>query len=313
MESFGASVRGYGPARGRDGTMLESVTLLSCQMLGELAHDARNMVTALELYCDLLEEPGVLAAPFHHYTAELRLVAASSRRLVEKLAALDQDEAPEWDGLARMPNALSDAVRPDAVRPGAARPDAVGPGAARPGAARPVSRPADLAAAESIDNLALELEAKRNLLQALAGPTIALTVATQGAALPVQLTREDLTRVLVNLVRNATEAMPDGGQVEVNLDEFHAEFHADPAQSAWLVLKVEDTGPGIPPAAIGRIFEPRFTTRSNGSGNGRQALNRGLGLSITRAIVEAAGGRIHAANRPQGGARIEIELPVLPR
>jgi len=57
--------------------------------LAELAHDARNMVTALGLYCDLLEEPGVLATPYLHYGNELRLVAAASRRLVEKLAALD--------------------------------------------------------------------------------------------------------------------------------------------------------------------------------------------------------------------------------
>jgi signal transduction histidine kinase len=297
MESFGASVRGYGTARGRDGALLESVAVLPGQMLGELAHDARNMVTALELYCDLLEAPGVLAAPFRHYGHELRLVAASSRRLVEKLAALDQDEAPQWDGPARTPSAMPDASSAEVAA------------TARPAPARPT----DLAPAESIDNLAAELEAKRNLLAALAGPTVALTVAAQGAALPVRLTREDLTRVLVNLVKNATEAMPDGGQIAVNLDEFHAEFHANPTQSAWLVLKVEDSGPGIAPEAMDRIFEPRFTTRSNGGSLGRPSPNRGLGLSITRAIVEAAGGRIHAANRPQGGARIEIELPVLSR
>ena len=59
------------------------------ESLAEVAHDARNMVTALGLYCDLLEEPGVLAQPFLHYGSELRLVATASRRLVEKLVALD--------------------------------------------------------------------------------------------------------------------------------------------------------------------------------------------------------------------------------
>ena len=63
--------------------------------LAEVAHDARNMVTALGLYCDLLEEPGVLATPFLHYGNELRLVAAASRRLVEKLVALDTRDHPE--------------------------------------------------------------------------------------------------------------------------------------------------------------------------------------------------------------------------
>ena len=60
------------------------------ESLGELAHDARNMVTALSLYCDLLEEPGVLSARHRHYGNELRLVADASRRLVEKLALLDE-------------------------------------------------------------------------------------------------------------------------------------------------------------------------------------------------------------------------------
>ena len=59
------------------------------ESLAAVAHDARNLVTALWLYCDLLEEPGVLNPSFHHYAGELRLVAAASRRLVEKLLALD--------------------------------------------------------------------------------------------------------------------------------------------------------------------------------------------------------------------------------
>jgi hypothetical protein len=69
------------------------------ESLSEVAHDARNMVTALGLYCDLLEEPGVLATAFTHYAHELRLVAAASRRLVEKLVTLDANAFP--DGNAR--------------------------------------------------------------------------------------------------------------------------------------------------------------------------------------------------------------------
>lgn len=297
MEPIEASVRMYGPQRGHDeallngallnGPLAESVAVLPGQLLGELAHDARNMVTALELYCELLEKPGVLAAPFRHYGDELRQVAASSRLLVEKLATVDLDQAPERRRSARMPDAAN------------------GHGAVAAGLAP--AQPADFAPAESIDNLAAELEAKRNLLAALAGPSIALSMETQGSALPVRLTREDLTRVLVNLVKNSTEAMPGGGLIDVILDE----FHAGAAEAAWLVLKVEDSGPGFSPANLGKVFEARFTTRSNRGSDGRPAPNRGLGLSITRAIVEAAGGRIHAANRAQGGARIEIELPVL--
>src|ERR1039457_3093750 len=84
------------PDRKRVETVVETLATLHSrgETLAEVAHDARNMVTALGLYCDLLEEPGVLAAPFLHYGSELRLVAAASRRLVEKLVALDTREAP---------------------------------------------------------------------------------------------------------------------------------------------------------------------------------------------------------------------------
>jgi hypothetical protein len=57
--------------------------------LPEVTHDVRNMVTALSMYCDLLEEPGVLATPFSHYARELRLILRACLRLVEKLAALE--------------------------------------------------------------------------------------------------------------------------------------------------------------------------------------------------------------------------------
>jgi hypothetical protein len=83
--------------------------------LAEVAHDARNMVTALGLYCDLLEEPGVLATPYVHYGNELRLVAAASRRLVERLVALDTREIPGagaspggWRELGMLPATTAD-------------------------------------------------------------------------------------------------------------------------------------------------------------------------------------------------------------
>ena len=71
--------------------VVERIVTAGCrgETMAEVAHDARNMVTALSLYCDLLEEPGVLASPFAHYGSELRMVAAASRRLVDKLSSMD--------------------------------------------------------------------------------------------------------------------------------------------------------------------------------------------------------------------------------
>jgi signal transduction histidine kinase len=247
-----------------------------------LAHDARNMVTALGLYCDLLEEPGVLAASCIHYGSELRLVAAASARLVEKLAALDS-AGPVAVGAARR-QGMAEAVAARGQRP--VRWDPI--------------------PAEPIANLAEELLANRNLLAALAGPSIALTVEVDGGAAPVRLSGEDLTRILVNLVKNACEAMPGGGRVALALRALPARNGA----GEWLALSIEDNGPGIPLHAQNAIFEAGYTTRSSVGGSAIPAVRRGLGLSITRSIVEAAGGRTRASNRAPSGARFDIELPV---
>ena len=166
----------------------------------------------------------------------------------------------------------------------------------------------DLLPAVPVANLAAELLANRNLLAALAGPSIALTVHAEGGARPVRLTGEDLTRVMVNLVKNSTEAMPSGGRIHIGLREQPA------AQGAadCLLLTVEDNGPGIPAEALETIFGSGYTSHGIASkSNGNWTLShRGLGLTISRSIVEGAGGRIAAVNREQGGARFAIELPL---
>ncbi|MGB7548230.1 MAG: sensor histidine kinase [Terracidiphilus sp.] len=266
------------------------------ESLAEVAHDARNMVTALGLYCDLLEEPGVLAAPFLHYGSELKLVAAASRRLVEKLMILDSREpsgAPASGGTAFQAAGLS---RIEPIADQAHREEHWGP------------LPATL-----IDDLAQELRSNRNLLAALAGTAFTLTLDASTGALPVRLTGEDLTRILVNLVKNAVEVMPAGGRIHLSLRESPTEPGADP----WLTLNIEDNGPGIPRGSLESIFEAGYTNHAkaaaaNGTATWRSE-HRGLGLSITRSIVEGAGGRISAANRDPSGACFQIELPVRTR
>jgi signal transduction histidine kinase len=259
------------------------------ETVAEVAHDARNMVTALGLYCDLLEEPGVLANPFAHYGNELRLVAAASRRLVEKLVAIDSS----LDAHEQQKNSKND-----------------GAVDRRRAAAMPNERMAgwDPSPSMPIASLALELLANHNLLAALAGKAITLTIDVEEGARPVWMTGEDLTRVLVNLVKNASEAMPSGGRIEIGLRELPAKAGA----TDILLLSVDDNGPGIVAESLDAIFEAGHSTRGKGAAEAGSwaARHRGLGLAITRSIVEAAGGRILAANRPQGGARFEIELPV---
>ncbi len=319
--------------RKRVETVVEALATLGSrgESLSEVAHDARNMVTALGLYCDLLDEPGVLAAPYAHYGNELRLVAAASRRLVEKLVELDAHAAPEM-----APPALFEVSSGRGAVAGAAnaRPER-GPGpnldpnripnlgsnlgsnldrnagsilGRNAGQRSGWDRRWDLLPALPVSNLAAELLGSRNLLSALAGPSIGLTMDADGGARPVRLTGEDLTRVLVNLVKNAAEAMPEGGRIRIGL----CERPAREGSAACVVLKIEDNGPGIPEEAVQSIFASGYTThgKDERERGGWPLSHRGLGLAIARSIVETAGGRISARNCEQGGACFEIELPV---
>jgi signal transduction histidine kinase len=108
---------------------------------------------------------------------------------------------------------------------------------------------------------------------------------------------ESLERVLYNLLSNALRHTPSDGTVAVRVEPRAAEVE----------VAVEDTGIGLPPDALERVFD-RFwradPARSKAAGDGS-----GLGLAIARGLVEAQGGRIWAENRPGGGARIAFTLP----
>lgn len=313
------------------------------ETFAEVAHDARNMVTALGLYCDLLEEPGVLATPFIHYGQELRLVAMASRRLVEKIVTLDFQSAgraaalPDLLTLAPAESGPSGIAAHDLVSSGIDRVSSnidlaswgldpvhgdTTPGglnsSQKPDARAHANRRWDLLPAAPVTDLAAELVANRNLLAALAGPSIVLTVQAEGGARPVRLTGEDLTRVLVNLVKNSAEAMPSGGRIHIGLRETgprERELTGEPAATgvaAGLLLTVEDNGPGIPAINVETVFTSGYTTHgmSEASNGYRLLSHHGLGLAISRAIVEGAGGRITAGNHQQGGACVSIELPL---
>lgn len=104
------------------------------------------------------------------------------------------------------------------------------------------------------------------------------------------LDRLRMEQLLVNLVRNAVEASPEGAPVEVAVRK----------EGEALVFAVRDHGPGLPPGEEARIFEPFF---------GRRLRGTGLGLAIARQIAEAHGGTIQGATHPQGGALFHVVLP----
>ncbi len=114
-----------------------------------------------------------------------------------------------------------------------------------------------------------------------------------------------LQQVILNLVVNAEQALlEDRGQGRVWIRTRHS-FHGNGRRSAEsIVLEVFDDGPGIPPAIASRIFDPFFTTKAAGLGTG-------LGLSIVYGIVHQHGGEVTFENKPGGGAKFTIEIPIV--
>lgn len=107
----------------------------------------------------------------------------------------------------------------------------------------------------------------------------------------VEADADRLHQALENVLRNAIQASPDGRRVEASVE----------AEGRNVVFTVRDAGPGIAKGEEERIFEPFVTGRVRGVG---------LGLAITRRVVELHGGRVIAANRPEGGAEFRIVIPV---
>jgi PAS domain S-box-containing protein len=122
---------------------------------------------------------------------------------------------------------------------------------------------------------------------------IAIATAVPSNLPPVYGDRELLQQVFVNLMRNALEAMPEGGRLELS---------ARPAEES-IEIAVADTGVGIDPDLIDKIFDLYVTTKSQGSG---------IGLSVVYRIVQLHGGEITVESRKGEGARFLVRLPQVP-
>lgn len=120
-------------------------------------------------------------------------------------------------------------------------------------------------------------------------------VADFAPASPVWADEHQIQQVLLNLVQNAHQAMARQSTPRV------LTIRVRPTKSGVLA-EVLDTGPGIPPDVLPRIFNPFFTTKPPGEGSG-------LGLSVSYGIVAEHQGRLGAGNRPEGGAIFTVELP----
>lgn len=144
--------------------------------------------------------------------------------------------------------------------------------------------PANLAdlAQQVIAMLAAQAGKKRIVVQ--------FTGATDAVSATAVCDKEQITQVLLNLLLNALQILPDGGKVEVALRH----------EADAVLLEVGDDGPGIPLELCERVFDPFFTQRDGGIG---------LGLAVVRQIVAAHGGEIGAGRSHLGGALFRLRLP----
>lgn len=120
-----------------------------------------------------------------------------------------------------------------------------------------------------------------------------LKLSTDSSLPELSVDPDRLSQAILNISLNSLEAMPEGGTLAMNLSH----------TSELVTIKVSDTGKGISKAEVTRIFEPYFTTKSQGTG---------LGLPIVLKIIEAHGGTIRVESQPDSGTAFVIELPVSP-
>jgi len=121
-----------------------------------------------------------------------------------------------------------------------------------------------------------------------------LTPHTSNGTLPVRADPIQLQQVLVNLAMNGIDAMRDR-------DERTMSIGTALVDGSSIEVSISDTGTGIPPDKLNKVFDAFYTTKGHGTG---------LGLSIARTIVQSFGGNIWAENRLEGGARFRFRLPL---
>jgi PAS domain S-box-containing protein len=156
-------------------------------------------------------------------------------------------------------------------------------------------------------NLNDSVTSMMQMLPRILGEDIELSFVPAQHIGTVHLDPTQFDQVLLNLIINARDAMPRGGEVtietaDVKLERANESSDPDLAPGQYVVLTVSDTGMGMDRATQARIFEPFFTTKEKGKGTG-------LGLSTVHGIVKQSGGSVLVHSEPGKGARFEVYLP----
>jgi two-component system, cell cycle sensor histidine kinase and response regulator CckA len=158
-------------------------------------------------------------------------------------------------------------------------------------------------------DLSAVVDSLHEMIERLVGEDVQLEFAVDPALGSVKADPGQIEQVLLNLVVNARDAMPDGGRLRIEtravmLDVVYAAEHPGTRPGRHAMIAVRDTGIGMDEMTRRRIFEPFFTTKAVGKGTG-------LGLSMVYGIVKQSGGSIRVTSEPGRGSSFEIYLPVV--
>jgi two-component system, cell cycle sensor histidine kinase and response regulator CckA len=140
------------------------------------------------------------------------------------------------------------------------------------------------------------------LLNALARGSVDLVLRTGASGARVLADLVEIEQVVLNLVSNARAAIPGEGRIAVETDLTDEGPPDVPPAGRWLRLRVRDTGAGMDPATMARLFQPFFTPRAESQGTG-------LGLYTTSVLIREMGGAIRAESQPGVGTTFEVLLP----
>lgn len=228
--------------------------------VSHLAHDARNWLTVLQVYCDLLRSSGAVAGHGRTWMDELSSAVERGQGLVTSLL-----DSARTDSTRQFPHAEAAGGGPKAL------------------------------------DLAIVLQRREPLFRKMAGSKIRVESKITAGAETTALGEAEFDRILLNLVRNSIDSMSHGGRLTIELE------YDGTSERRPLVLRVSDTGNGIPADILPHIFNSGFSTKST-TRNPKSA--RGYGLAIVRELVLAAGGSVRVHSRIGNGTCFAIELPV---
>ena len=221
------------------------------RLVGGVAHDFNNVLTAITLYSDLLLE----RTQRRREAEEIHLAAQRGTAIVRQLLtfARQQPLAPRLVSLFAIVSSM------------------------------------------------------RGMLEPLLGENIELITRSEGDHDAVYVDPAQMQQVILNLVMNARDAMPEGGQVRIStgactLHARAAQRHPGLHPGEYATLTVSDTGCGMDEQVRKRLFEPFFTTKRVGEGVG-------LGMSMVYGIVSQSGGAVSVSSKPGKGTRVTIHLP----